>query len=421
MALGLPAATQFSTIFKNDFNLLQAAIQLLLVGTQTTPGILDRGKGYGQAVSSLKSKQFPWSHVVTSITNGNPAVINTATDHNYRVGDIILLGTLNTGNANWDNTIPGAPGLPIPLGNKYYRIAASPVPGARSFAIQNVAGGNVNTTFAANFPTWPAGQTGLVSQPVVSATQFINLREDLKKAYRHQQGIDPTESVLPTPVRGSVINHSVYLPYYTTTDSLDTTPYLLRESTIYTHGTVPTRTASWQSTIELTFDLTWRSATEFNTYFNTGSLLRFDLTVSDIGTGVQGNKNASWQSIVNSVFPLYYGAVSKSLMGYTDSTKWASNGAYNATGSEDRIALGTGAGVYSMNTCQVWHRTVSPTDRALRFRIRLTDDHANVFAQNITARFEFRLNFIYTVGGIVLPFDPTNNSQLNFTVVTNWA
>jgi hypothetical protein len=412
MALGQPAAAQFTTIFQSDYGLLQAAVQLLLVGTQTTPGILDRGKGYGQSLASLESKQYPFDHTITSITNSNPAVINTATDHNYRVGDIILIGPLNTANAFWDTSA---------LSNQYFKVAASPVPGARSFGIQQVAGGNVDTRNIAGFPTWPAGKTATVSQPVVSASQFINLRDDLRKVYTHQEGATPSEAVLPTPVRGSIITHSVYLPYYSITDSLDNTPFKLQESTIYTHGTVPTRTASWTTSIELVFDITWRTATEMNTYFNTGSLMRWDLVVSDIGTGVQGQKNTAWKNIVDSVFPLYYGAVNKAQMGYTDSTKWASSGAYNAVGTEDRIALGTGTGAYTMNTCQMWHRTVSPTDRSLRFRVRLTDDHSNVFAQNVSARFEFKLNFIYTVGSIVLPFDPTNNTQLNFNVSSNWT
>jgi hypothetical protein len=62
MALGQPAAAQFTTIFRTDYDLLQAAVQLLLVGTQTTPGVLDRGKGYGQTLASLESKQFPFDH-----------------------------------------------------------------------------------------------------------------------------------------------------------------------------------------------------------------------------------------------------------------------------------------------------------------------------------------------------------------------
>jgi hypothetical protein len=412
MALGQPAAQQFTTIFKSDYDLLQAAVQLLLVGTQTTPGVLDRGKGYGQPISSLKSKQFPFDYVITSITNGNPAVVNTATDHNYKVGDIILINSLSTGNAVWDTSA---------LSNQYFKVAASPVPGARSFGIQQVAGGNVDTRLVAGFPTWPSGKTGVVSQPVISASQFSNLRDDLRRVYSHQEGIAPTEGVLPTPVRGAVINHSIYLPYYSVTDSMDTTPFKLQESAIYTHGVTPVRTSPWSSTIELVFDITWRSATEMNTYFNTGSLMRFDLLLTDLGTGVLGQKNIAWKNIVDSVFPLYYGAVNKAQMGYTDSTKWASSGAYNAVGTEDRIAFSNGTGAYTMNTCQVWHRTVSPTDRSLRFRIRLTDDHANIFAQNITARFEFRLNFIYTTGGITLPFDPTNNTQLNFSVTSNWV
>jgi hypothetical protein len=417
MALGQPAAAQFTTIFRTDYDLLQAAVQLLLVGTQTTPGVLDRGKGYGQTLASLESKQFPFDHTITSITNSNPAVVNTATDHNYRVGDIILINPLNTGNPVWDTqTTTGTS-----ISNRYFKVAASPVPGARSFGIQQVAGGNVDTRGISGFPTWPSGKTGTVSQPVVSATQFINLREDLRKVYTHQEGIAPSQSVLPTPVRGSIINHSVYLPYYSVTDSTDNTPFKMQESTIYTHGTVPVRTSSWTTSIELTFDITWRSATEMNTYFNTGSLMRWDLDVTDLGTGQQGQKNTAWKNIVDSVFPLYYGAVNKAQMGYTDATKWASSGAYNAVGTEDRIAFGSGVGVYNMNTCQVWHRTVSPTDRSLRFRIRLTDDHSNVFVQNVTARFEFRLNLIYTVGSIVLPFDATNNTQLNFSVVSNWV
>jgi hypothetical protein len=413
MALGQPAAAQFTTIFRTDYDLLQAAVQLLLIGTQTTPGVLDRGKGYGQTLASLTSKQFPFNHTITSITNSSPAVINTATDHNYRVGDIILINSLSTGNAFWDTST---------LSNQYFKVAASPVPGARSFGIQQVAGGNVDTRNLAGFPTWPAGKTGTVSQPVVSASQFANLRNDLRKVYTHQEGVTPSEAVLPTPVRGTVINHSVYLPYYNITDAVDTTPFKMQESFVYEHGTVPQRTAAWTTSIELTFDITWRTATEMNTYFNTGSLMRFDLIVSDIGTGIHGQKNQAWKNIVDSVFPLYYGAVNKAQMGYTDDTKWASSGAYNAVGTEDRIALGPPtSGVYSMNTCQMWHRTVSTTDRSLRFRIRLTDDHSNVFAQNVTAKFEFKLNFIYTIGNIVLPFDATNNTQLNFNVVSNWV
>jgi len=144
MALGQPAAAQFTTIFRTDYDLLQAAVQLLLVGTQTTPGVLDRGKGYGQTLASLTSKQFPFAHTITSITNSSPAVINTATDHNYRVGDIILINSLSTGNAIWDTS---------GLSNQYFKVAASPVPGARSFGIQNVAGGPVDTRSIAGFPT----------------------------------------------------------------------------------------------------------------------------------------------------------------------------------------------------------------------------------------------------------------------------
>lgn len=408
------AAAQFDPIVFSDYDSLRNVVRGVLGPLQeTAPGVYLYGTGYGLSESSLFASLYPFTKTISSISNSNPARVTCTTPHRLVAGEVIYIDNISA--PAWSAT---------PLNGAYFTVGSvitNPTPGAESvtFTLQGV-NTNIGSTYTA---AWTG--SGTVEQYVVSANQFANLRVDTAKAYKHVFGFNPSATTLPTMTntnpaqpteagRGKIIQHNVFQPFYTTITDINAKKLVLGESLDYQWPTAVERnggTSPWTSSITVAFTVEWPTAYDFVQFFNTGGLMKFDIQVDQLTNAPSNSlsKNTKWQELAQANFPRYYGAYDKNTQGYTDSSLWCSSGAFQATTSGFTTILGPAAltGTYSANTILIQHRVL--TDKKLSFEITLTDGHANVYSENVTARFRFFLNFIYSVGGVPLNVSPISS------------
>jgi len=398
MALPASAAAQFDPVRFSDYNNLYNYVADTL-GPIPVDGSnvfgYRLGRGYGQLTTSFNSLLYPFLRTITNITNASPPVVTTSLNHNLVAEELVFLA--NFTQSGWNTST---------LESNYFVVDQVLTP--TTFTLRGVDARTTN-----GFVTWGLGQTGQCTQPIISANQFNNLRADVNKIYKHTTGVNATQGQMPTVVRNAGINHNVYLPYYNLIDTVYNANLKLGESIEYLTPTRPSRTASWNSSIAVEFTVEFPTEYDFVQYFNTGGLLKMNILVTSLSDGARTTKNTSYANLATANFPLYYGAYPKATMGYTDTTKWASAGAYQASLSGyTEIYRVNPTGTYAVNYYRLQHRLINA--RRLSFILTAVDDVSNAFAQDVTADFEFNLSFIYTTGSITLGFNPLTQLSVNY-------
>jgi len=402
MALPATPAAQYDPVRYSDYNNLYNYVADTLGPIPVDGGNVfgyRLGRGYGQLTSTFNSLLYPFTRTITNISNANPAVVTTSLAHNLVADEVVFLG--NFTQSGWNTS---------PLEGNYQIV--DQVLTSNTFTLRNI-----DTRLTNGYVAWGSGQTGQCSQPIISANQFNNLKTDVNKIVKHTTGVNATVAQLPIVARGTAINHSVYLPYYNTVDSVYNANLKLGESIEYLTPTRPTRTASWNSSITTELTVQWPTEYDFVQYFNTGGLLKFNILVTSISSGSSTAKNQSYFDLANNNFPLYYGAYTKAVMGYVDTTKWANAGAYGASlAGYTEIYRVAPSGTYAANYYRLQHRLINA--RTLSFILTAQDDVANAFAQDVTADFEFNISLIYSTGSVVLNSNPL--TQVSIVYQQTW-
>ena len=403
MALPASAAAQYDPVRYSDYNNLYNYVSDTLGPIPVDGGNVfgyRLARGYGQATTTFNSLLYPFTRTITNITNANPAVVTTSLAHNLVADEVVYLA--NFTQAGWNTS---------PLEGNYQIVDQILTP--TTFTLRNV-----DTRLTNGYVAWGTGQTGQVTQPIISANQFNNLKTDVNKIVKHTTGVNATVAQLPVVTRGTAINHSVYLPYYNTVDSVYNSNLKLGESIEYLSPTRPSRTASWNSSITTEFTVVWPTEYDFVQYFNTGGLLKFNILVTSITDPPRTAKNQSYADLATNNFPVFYGAYNKATMGYTDTTKWTSAGAYSASlAGYNEIYKVSPSGTYALNYYRIQHRLINA--RTLSFIVSAVDDVANAFAQDVTADFEFNLSLIYTTGSVTLNINPLTQIAINYNQTWN--
>jgi hypothetical protein len=388
----------------SDYNALYTTINSI-VGPlqQTAPGVYVKGTGYGVPNSSLASLQYPFVRTITNISNTNPAQITTSLPHNLVSGEKIYIDGIT--NPTWSTTA---------ISGNYFVV--DQILSTTVFSLLNV-----DTRVSQGYPAW-AG-SGNVSQYVISANQFNNLRSDLALAYKHVYGAAPDAATLPIPTRNSLIQYSVYLPYYNTVTAVNAAKLVCQETTVYGYPTTPQRNGAsspfGNGSMFVDFTIEWPTAYDFVQYFNTGSYFNFSSVVDQVGNGPSNSaaENQDWQDLNNKMFPMNYGAYNKATMGYTDSSKWSTQGAFDASlaGLTQVQQVQSTTTNYTNNTITFRHRAL--TDRKLQLQFEYYNGHSNGFSPNVTSRFTFTLTFYYTFASINLNQTPFSSPgiQVSFT------
>ena len=377
-------ASRYSPILYSDYNALYNTIYSIC-------GAVTAGTGYGQ--SSFQGSAYPFTKSITNITKAAVAVVTTSTPHYLVAGEIIYIDSVAAGMVEINSTY-----------TKVYSVD-SPT----QFKI---------TVDTRGYTAWSG--TASLSQFVVSANQFNNLRVDLAKARKHQTGSTVSTSVLPTVNRGDNINFDVYSPFYSLVDTVNAQKYVLGEYSIHQPSNSPfSRTAAWQNTLTVQIEIEWPSLTDAQQFFNTGGFLEFACTTANPGTANSATNDGEWAALMPTAFPLRYGAYNKATLGYTDTSIWASQGFYDANGLDQTIITKTVTNsTYNTNYFTATHRAI--TDRRIRFTFLWNDGHSNTYSQDVNLDFTFSYYVYYTTGGITLT-NPPNGSTNPWSFILNNA
>ena len=405
---------QFDPILYSDWDAIQSIVYAQLGPLQEfagSPGVYVEGTGYGLPTSSLSSRPYPFSRNITQITSEAQAQVTFDSAHHLVTGEVIFFTSFSN---SWG-------GLSI----------------ANNFATVNSVLDSTRviidfSTFG--FTPWQIGDTAEAVQYYISANQFVNLRADLAKVVQHITGAPPgpgnflpggEATDLATPVRGDIIYHSVFDPYYNISNSVDAYKFINNEFTTV-QPSLPgsaINTGAWNGVSDFEIGITWSGSDgyDFVQYFNTGGLLKLDminLDASVVGNANNDNVfnlNRHWRDLLKKVFPLWVGAKGKTQMGLAaDPRNISTSGAFDAIGVYSSIFQVSGTAVTAYGSAYDDHsvnvemkQTVN--QKNLFFRITLTDTSTtNAYAQSVDIDRNFELSFRYSVGSVPLASAPSN-------------
>ena len=417
-------ANEGDPILYSDWDAIQSVIYEQLGPLQEVagnPGVFIPGAGYGLAQSQLQSRAYPFSRAITLISSAAQAVVEFDSDHHLAVGEVIYFTNFNN---SWANEA---------IANNFATVQ------------QVITSTRVLTDFDTfGLTPWGVGNTAQAVQYYISANQFANLRADLVKAVTHICGSVPgpatnfpgelTGTEIATPVRGDIIYHSVYLPYYSISTKANQFKYVLNTSETATYTASPPPSGSnntnpWNGLSEYQVRLTWPGTDggfDFMQYFNTGGLVKIDmLNIDASNTSSGGNNQAlnnAWANLMNSVFPFYIGAVSKAAMGLSSDGRSISDlGAFDLGNAMQEIkyqAQTGGFSDYSDHYISIQARQ-STSQRALEILIQLRDTSAsNSFASRVDIDRKLEITFEYSTGAVPLASNP---NQISVDRVTGWT
>ena len=216
---------------------------------------------------------------------------------------------------------------------------------------------------------------------LVQANDINNLFADIRTAYRHQNGGDPTAGQLQEVVAGELIfendttNFKGWDQYEALASNItsnrltaDTTSLQQFNSTV-----TKSRTSSWNGQIEHRFNMSFTSEAEARHFFNSGGTLKIATSI----TGGSGSKTTDWKDNI-------LGSAGTITINYNETTKSGTEGTTTATGWFDfnvgqnytvySQMNGGGSGVYSENDYYIIVQKTSTSN--LYVRVILNDEDA---------------------------------------------
>jgi len=416
-------AAQFDPILYSDWDAMQSVVYAQLGPLQEfagSPGVYVEGTGYGLPESELQSKPYPFTRNIVQISSEAQAQINFANDHHLIVGEVIYFNNFSN---SWGNE---------PIANNFATVQTV-LDSTRIIVDFNTFG----------YTPWAINDTADAVQFMISANQFENLRVDMAKVVQHITGAPPGPgNFLPggeatnisTPVKGDIIYHSVYEPFYTVATAVDNYKFINLENTLIS-PTLPSNvvnTNDWNGITDLEFSITWSGTDgyDFVQFFNTGGLLKLDML--NLASSVVGNANNDnvqnlnrhWRDLLQSVFPLWVGARGKTAMGLASDPRQISTiGAFDALGVYATIFSAQGTSINGYGSAYDDHSVVvemkqTVNQKNLVFKITLTDTSStNAYARRVDIDRNFELTFQHTTGAVTLASTPVNYT---ISILNSW-
>ena len=420
-------AAQFDPILFSDWDAIQTIIYEQLGPLQEfagSPGVYVEGIGYGLAQNQLQSRDYPFTRNIESISSEAQASVTFTSDHHLVVDEVIFF-------TNFNNSWGG-----LGIQNNFAKVVTV-VDVNRVIVDFNTFG----------YTPWQIGDTAEAVQYYISANQFANLRADLAKVVKHITGAlpqsgnnfpDGTSSELPLPIRGDVIYHSVYDPYYNVSTAANVHKFINNESAQFDYSmpSTATSTGDWNGITSYKFKITWPNTDGYDyiQFFNTGGLIKMDMldvAASDPGNTISGATNGNralndaWVDFLTDNFPLYFGAKGKTQLGLaSDPRAITSTGAYDLTGAYAEIYSAT-YGTNPYNASYEDHTIAvdakfNVEQRDIEFEITLTDTSTtNSFANKVDIDRKLQVSFIYSTGSVPLAANP--NTYILQSVGGSWS
>jgi hypothetical protein len=190
--------------------------------------------------------------------------------------------------------------------------------------------------------------------------------------------------------------------------------------TLFPNQAVSTRAAQWGTpatqAIAATFMISFDDENKARYFFNTGGTINFNLQHADVSTP----QNQSWNQILNALGTIQFSANNTNRTG-TGGTANAI-GYYDLTAGWQTIFNGTniGGGAYSSNDViiQAQYESYSGLYGAkgaeIRFRVTLTDEHANPFSDVVNGGTTCRIGVTKATTFVAGIQTPTCTNTVNF-------
>jgi hypothetical protein len=246
-----------------------------------------------------------------------------------------------------------------------------------------------------------SGYGQLLASSQISATQQVTadhmnrLRTDMLTCYIHQQGSN-TGFTLPLIVAGtdlvsdapSTVGKNEYASYPILSTSLlanrnnYTSQALLNNFSVEANKSVSVRTTPWGGSFQYQsifheIRVQFSNANERRYFFNTGSQIRFDATLSNFPGGEGQAKFNNWVSMFSGMGTISFGS---SQTGATGSGTGQSIGNFNLTSNYQTVFNKSGSGFYSNNTYIIKAREIDT--RTIVFLIEFNDIDAGSTVDN---------------------------------------
>jgi hypothetical protein len=403
-------AAQFDPILYSDWDSIQTVIYEQVGPIQEvagSPGVYVEGVGYGLAQSQLSSRPYPFTRNIVLISSESQATVEFDGPHKLVVDEVIFF-------TNFSNSWGG-----LGIQNNFAKVT-SVTSSTRVIVDFN--------TFS--YPPWNFGETAEAQQYFISANQFANLRADLALAVQHITGAVPAlgnnfpggeSSVLPVPLKGDIIYHSVYDPYYVVATACDTYRYVNNENTTL-QATMPssaTATGVWDGLTQYEIKITWPNTDGFDfvQFFNTGGLIKIDMGNVSASNPASDPPNTaalndSWEALLNGSFPVFMGAKGKTQMGLgSDPRSIATTGAYDLTGSPVEVFYKSNSGnPYSTAYDDHYVRVEAfqqVFQRDMNIIVTLNDSSTgNTYASSVSIDRKLIVSFVYSIGAVPLSENP---------------
>jgi hypothetical protein len=238
-----------------------------------------------------------------------------------------------------------------------------------------------------------------LSSSQVSTTQQITadhmnrLRTDMLTCYVHQQGSN-TGFTLPTITAGtdlisdapSVVGKNEYASYPIVANTLldnrntYTSQSRLNNFSVEANRSVSVRTTSWggASQFQSIFHevrVQFTNANERRYFFNTGSEIRFDATLSNFPGGPGQDKFNNWTGMLSGMGTISFSSFQTSVTGSGTSQPI---GNFNLTTDHQTLFIKSGSGLYSDNTYVIKAKQLDT--RTIVFLIEFNDLHTGIIA-----------------------------------------
>ena len=202
-----------------------------------------------------------------------------------------------------------------------------------------VGNGSTNSGYGQNL----ASQTVSVGD-LVRADDLNNLFADIRTAYRHQNGGDPTAGQLQEVNTGELIylddttNFKGWDQYEALANNITANKLVADPSSLQQFNSTVTksRTSNWNGQIEHRFNMSFTSEDEARHFFNSGGTLKIATSI----TGGSGSKTTDWR---DNILGNASGTIT---INYNETTKSGTEGTTTATGWFD-FNIGQNYTVYS--------------------------------------------------------------------------
>lgn len=214
---------------------------------------------------------------------------------------------------------------------------------------------------------------------LVQADNLNNLYEDIRKAYKHQNGGDPTAAQLQEVAAGELVydNDTTDFKGWDQYEALAANITINRLNAAgaqiqqFSTTVSKTRTSEWNGTIEHRFNMSFATANDARYFFNSGGTLKISTSIA----GGSGAKTADWRD--NILAPA--GTIT---INYTTTTRSGSQGTVTSTGWYDFNVgqdytvynqIDGGTGVYTENDYYIVVNKTSTSNLYVRVILRDQD------------------------------------------------